>query len=442
MIHWLAKSGWRLALVVGLTALTGVAVACGDDDNASSTPTSSAPAEPLKIGGLLSFTGDLGSFGQPIYNGIELAVSEINANGGVNGQPITLVQGDDATTPQVGVSEAHRLVDIEHVNAIVGTLASGVSLQIAETVTGPAKVLQVSPASTSPSLTDAKDDDFLFRTTISDAAQGIVLSNLAKEDNVGSVCDTYVNTPYGKGLSTAFKAAYVAAGGTVTAEVPHEENQPTYATELGQCNGADTLAAMAYPKSATTFLREAKEGNLFKHYLFVDGTKEPDMFTTLGYANFDGARGTAPSALPTASATTFADAYAAKYGKLPPKPFIKEAYDATYLIALAAEKADSNDGTKMRDALRDVSNAPGTEINPGPAGWKAALAAINSGQEINYEGAGQLEMDDAGDPLVGAIEWWHVDAANSTLVRDKVFQVDLTTKVVTDITAKIPTPAP
>lgn len=454
MIHWLTKSGWRLALVVGLTALTGIAVACGDDDDATGTPTggtsaTGAPtgttaAGPLKIGGLLSFTGSLGSFGQPIYQGIELAVSEINANGGVNGQPISLVKGDDATTPQVGVSEAQRLVNIEHVNAIIGSLPSGSSLQIAETVTGPAKVLQISPASTSPSLTDANDDDFLFRSTISDAAQGIVLANLAVEDNVGSVCTLHVNSPYGKGLSNAFTAAYEAQGGTVTAEVPHEENQATYAAELGQCAGADTLAALAYPASAQTFLREAVEGSLFTNYLFVDGTKEPDMFTNLGYALFDAARGTAPSALPTASATTFAEAYAAKYGELPPKPFIKEAYDATYLIALAAEKANSNDGEAMRDALRDVSNAPGTEINPGPAGWKAAVAALAAGQEVNYEGAGQLEMDENGDPLVGAIEWWHVDATAvpPTLVRDKVFQVDLTTKEVTDITAQIATPAP
>lgn len=452
MIHWFAKQGWRLALVVGLTALTGVAVACGDDDDATSTPTKSASATaaattvpaagPLKIGGLLSFTGGLASYGQPIYNGIELAVSEINANGGVNGKPIELVKGDDATTAQVGVSEAQRLVNIEQVSVIIGALASGVSLQVAETVTGPAKVLQISPASTGPALTAAKDDDFLFRTTISDAAQGIVLSNLAVEDNVGSVCTMYVNTPYGEGLSKSFKEAFVAAGGTVTAEVPHEENLPTYATELAQCAGADTMAAMAYPASALTFLREAKEGNMFKHYLFVDGTKDPDMFTSLGYANFDGERGTSPSALPTASATTFAEAYTAKYGELPPKPFIKEAYDATYLIALAAEKANSNEGEAIRDALRDVSNAPGTEINPGPDGWTAALAAINAGQDINYEGAGQLEMDENGDPLVGAVEWWHVDAAAATLVRDKVFQADLTTKEVTDITAQIPTPAP
>jgi ABC-type branched-subunit amino acid transport system substrate-binding protein len=452
MTKWLVRHSWRLALVAGLGGLLALAAACGgDDDNASTTPTKTAgtsatatgtPAATgnggaLKIGALLSFTGDLGSFGQPIYNGAELAVDEINANGGVNGQPITLVKGDDATTPQVGVTEAQRLVNVEHVSAIIGALSSGVSLQVAETVTGPGKVLQISPASTSPGLTDANDNDFLFRTTISDAAQGLVLANLAKDENLSTVCDLYVNNAYGKGLSASFRAAFEALGGTVTKEVPHEQSQTTYATELAECAGADALAAIAYPQSATTFLREAVEGNMFQHYLFTDGTKEPDMFSTLTYAAFDGQRGTSPASLPTASATTFVAAYQAKYGELPPKPYIREAYDAVYLIALAAEKAHSNDGTAIRDALRDVANAPGIDIAPGPAGWTAAVTAIAAGQDINYEGTASLEYDAKGDPLVGAIQWWHVDAATSKLVTDKTFKVDLTTKTVTDISSQV-----
>jgi branched-chain amino acid transport system substrate-binding protein len=447
MNDWLLRNAGRLALVAALTGLLALAAACSSGDNATSTPTKSAGASAsptatgnggaLKIGALLSFTGDLASFGQPIYNGAELAVTEINANGGVNGKPITLVKGDDNTTPQVGVTEAQRLVNVEHVSAIVGALSSGVSLQVAETVTGPGKIVQISPASTSPGLTDANDSDFLFRTTISDAAQGIVLANLAKDEGLSTVCDMYVNNAYGKGLSASFKAAFEALGGTVTHEVPHEQSLPTYATELQQCAGADALAAMAYPQSATTFLREAKEGNMFPHYLFVDGTKDPGMFTTLTYSAFDAQRGTSPASLPTASATAFKAAYQAAYGELPPKPYIREAYDAVYLIALAAQKAHSNDGTAIRDAIRDVANAPGTAIAPGPAGWTAAVTALAAGQEINYEGTASLEFDAKGDPLVGAIEWWHVDGATSKLVTDKTFKVDLTTKTVTDITSQM-----
>ncbi len=430
---------------LGVVALALVAVmafsACGDDDNeASKTPagtTSGGTAvskAPLKIGALLSFTGDLGDFGQPIFNGAQMAVDEINAGGGVLGNNVELVRADDGTSPQQGVSEAQRLVDVEKVQAIVGALASGVSLQVAETVTGPKGVLQISPASTSPGLTKANDSDFLFRTTISDAAQGIMLARLAQDEALTKVCTMYINSAYGQGLSNAFAKNFKLLGGTVTAEVPHESAQATYASELQKCAGADALAAMAYPQSAGVFLREAKEGNTVPKFLFVDGTKDDKMLEALGWQNFDGVRGTAPSSLPTAEAKSFNDRYKAAYGELPPRPFIKEAYDAVYLVALAAEQAGSTDSKAIRDSLRKVADG-GAKVTPGTDGFKAAVADIKANKDIDFDGTtGPLTLDDAGDPSVGAIEWWHVDAAKKTLVTDKKWKVNLLNGEVTDIT--------
>jgi branched-chain amino acid transport system substrate-binding protein len=452
MPRWLTQHAWRWLLVGALIALLGLAVACGDDDDdddddtdtpaASETPGGSETAppvstEPLKIGALLSFTGPLADFGDPIYSGPELAVKEINESGGVLGQDVELVKGDTATDPQTGVTAATQLVDVDGVQAIVGALSSGVTLQVAESVTGPSGIVQISPASTSPGLSDANDDDFLFRTTISDAAQGLVLANLADDAGYASVCDLYVNNAYGEGLSDAFKAAFEDLSGTVTGTIPHEEAQTTYATELGECEGADALAAMAYPESAGIFLREAVEGDLFPNYLFVDGTKSTDMLDELGWDNFDGTRGTAPASLPSDNATSFEERYIAEYGELPPFPFIKEAYDAVYVIALAAQGAGSTDPTAIRDAIRDTSNAPGTIINPGPEGWTAALAALDAGEDVDYDGvAGPQDYDENGDPLIGAVEWFHVDAANETFVQDKVWKADLAAGTVEDITAE------
>ncbi|TMC00438.1 MAG: hypothetical protein E6J42_01025, partial [Chloroflexi bacterium] len=124
---------------------------------------SAAPTEPLKIGALLSFTGDLKDFGQPILDAMNLAADEINAGGGVWGSNIQIVKGDDGTAQEQGKTEATRLVNVEKVNAIVGALSSGVTIPVAENITGPAGVLQISPASTSEAVTSAKDNDFLFR---------------------------------------------------------------------------------------------------------------------------------------------------------------------------------------------------------------------------------------------------------------------------------------
>ncbi|HEY5625449.1 MAG TPA: ABC transporter substrate-binding protein [Dehalococcoidia bacterium] len=451
MPKFLTQISWRWLLVGALVALLAVVVACGDDDDdgdASPTDTPAAsetepagetpdPGAPLKIGALLSFTGPLSDFGEPIFSGAELAVTEINAAGGVNGQDVELVRGDTATNPDQGATEAQRLVDIEGVQGIVGALSSGVSLRIAEQVTGPAGVVQISPASTSPALTDANDSDFLFRTTISDAAQGLVLANLADDAGYGTVCNIFVNNAYGEGLSDAFTAAFENLAGTVNAAVPHEEAQVTYASELAQCEGADALAAMAYPESAGIFLREAVEGELFDNYVFVDGTKSTDMFDELGWAPFDGARGTAPAALPTDTEAGFAARYEAAYGDLPSLPFIKEAYDAVYVIALAAEAAGSTDRTAIRDEIRNVANDPGTVVDPGTEGFTAAIAALAAGDDINYEGVtGPLEFDSAGDPAVGAIEWFHVDGTAEEFVQDKVWKVDLATLTVEDITGQ------
>ncbi|MCH7810475.1 MAG: ABC transporter substrate-binding protein, partial [Chloroflexi bacterium] len=419
MLKSLTQISWRWLLVGALVALLGLAAACGDDDD-DATPTDAPadngepteapdPGASLKIGALLSFTGGLSDFGEPIFNGVELAVNEINEAGGVNGQDVELVRGDTGTNPDQGATEAQRLVDIEGVQGIVGALSSGVTIRIAEQVTGPAGVVQISPASTSPAVTDANDSDFLFRTTISDAAQGLLLANLADDAGYGTVCNIFVNNAYGEGLSDAFTSAFENLDGTINAAVPHEEAQVTYLAELGQCEGADALAAIAYPESAGIFLREAVEGDLFENYVFVDGTKSTAMFDELGWAAFDGALGTAPAALPTDSESGFVERYEAAYGDLPQLPFIKEAYDAVYVIALAAEAAGSTDRTAIRDEIRNVANDPGTVIDPGPEGFAAAITALAAGDDINYEGVtGPLEFDSAGDPAVGAIEWFHV----------------------------------
>jgi len=445
MPHLSRRYRWLVAAAIfsGLILI----LACGDDEKETgggSAATSPAQSAPLKIGGLMSFTGDLSKFGQPIFNGAELAVSEINESGGVLGNPVQLVQADDGTSPQLGVNEARRLVDVEKVQAIIGGLSSGVSLQVAETVTGPDSILQISPASTSPGLTDANDKDFLFRTTISDAAQGLVLAQLANDSAITEVCTMYINNAYGKGLSNAFTTEFQALGGTVTDQVPHESAQATYASELDRCQGAQALAAIAYPESAGVFLREAIEKSTTDEFLFVDGTKSDKMLDQLGWDNFDGVKGTSPGNLPTQSSGSFADRYKAKYGPLPALPYIKEAYDAVYLIALSAEAAGSTDPTAMRNKLRGVANAPGKQFGPGSANFKDAVAALKKGDDIDYEGVvGPFEFDDKGDPQIGAIEWFHVDAADKKLVTDKVFRVHIVKKEVTDITeVALATPTP
>lgn len=437
MPQWLMRHKWLWIVTAVLIVLLALAACEEEEEEVAETPAEGeTPAEsetptaagPLKIGVLDAFTGDLSDFGVAHENSARLAAEEINAAGGVLGQDIEIVTGDTATDPTQGVSEATRLIEVEGVNAIIGALASGVTLPVAESVTGPGNILQISQASTSPALTVAEDNDFLFRTTISDVAQGIVLARLAEEEGFASVCNMFINNAYGQGLSDALEDNFT---GDITAKVPHESEQPTYASELAQCGDAEAIAAIGYPESAGVFLREALEAGDITDFLFVDGTKSPDMFEELGWDSFDGMAGTAPGAtLESPTGATYDAAYEAKYGERPPLPFMREAYDAVYLIALAAETAASTDPTAMRDVLRDVATPPGEIVNPGTEGWQQALDLIAVGEDINYEGAAHsVDLDDNGDVPIGGIEIWRVDAANKDLVTERVFRVDLTGEV-------------
>ena len=438
MPQWLTCHRWLWIVVAALVVLLAFA-ACEDEEEAGETPAAGetpTAAGPLKIGILMSFTGDLGTYGGPISQGAELAVQELNAAGGVFGQDIEVATGDTATDASTGATEATRLIETEGVHAIVGALSSGVTVSVAESVTVPNSILQISPASTAPTVTTVEDNDFLFRTPVSDETQGVALAFLAQDLGFTTACTMFVNNDYGQGLSGVFAENFESTfNGTVTAEVPHEQEQTTYASELATCTdgGPDVLAAIAYPESAGVFLREAVEGDLVDNFLFVDGTKQPTMFADLGWDVFDGSYGTAPGG-PTSAGEHFDSAYEAEYGEVPPLPFMREAYDAVYAIALAAEKAQSTDSTAIRDALRSVTNPPGDTFVPGTDDWAEAVEKVKGGADINYEGAaGAIDFDTNGD-VVGTIEVWQVDAAAQDLASDRILAVDLSTKEVTDVT--------
>ena len=402
-----------LALFVLLVPLLA---ACGGDDDDGDD------VDPLKIGVLMPFTGDLSDFGPALEQAAQLAATEINEAGGVNGSPLEIVTGDTATSPQQGVEEARRLVDIEGVAAIVGPASSGTVLQVTESVTGPEGVVTITPSGSSSALTVANDNDFLFRTTISDDAQGAILGDLARELGFSTACSMYVNNAYGEGLDESFTANFEAAGGTVQASVPHEQQQASYSSELSTCTDGnpDVVMAISYPESASVYFREAIEGGNVNQFLFTDGPKSDSLFEELGWENFEGTYGTAPGSVESAIGEGFDERYAEEFGELPPFPFLRETYDAVYLIALAAEKADSVDRTDIRDALREISNEPGETIAPGVDGWEDAVEALDDDDDINYDGAaGPAEWDDNGDILRGVIEVWKIEGGAIVTVESR-----------------------
>ncbi len=375
---------------------------------------------PLVIGHLNALTGSLSYFGVSHGNAADLAASHINRAGGIQGGSVVIISRDTGVNPVQGVDAARALVDVESVAAIVGALASGVTIPVATSVTAPNQTLQISHSSTAPSITALEDDDFLFRTTVSDAAQGVVLGRLAWEQGFRSAGIMYINNAYGQGLAERFTQTFTELGGTVTGSVPHEDSQPTFTSELEKATegNPDVLVTVSYPGQAEIYLREALEGDYADTFLFVDGVKSDDMVQAIGGGKLDGTLGTAPGAPDSPDRQAFYNAYTLTFGvDAPQEPYLAETYDAVVLIALAAAKAGTTtDSVAIRDALRDVANPPGEVVGPGLAGIQKALSLIASGQDINYEGAsGPVDFDENGD-VSGPIEVWTVegDAVKST----------------------------
>ena len=370
--------------------------------------------DPIKIGSVLDFTGDLGAYGKPMRNAVDIAAELINDAGGVLGRPVRAVHKDGGTSAQIATDAANALVKTDGVHVIVGPLGSGFTIAVAQAVTIPNEVVQISPSATSPALSILEDSDFLYRTAVSDAAQGVVLARLARELGYESAGLLYVNNAYGEGLARVFSESFEAEGGMVTASVPQEPDQPSYVSELENATEGDpdVLVAMSYPVSAGVYLREAIEGDYINTFMFVDGTKSQDMFDTLGAQNFEGQYGTAPGAQESDATAIFRILYEERFGELPTDPFLGETFDAFAIAALAIEKAGEYNGPAIRDAMREVANAPGIKVGPGD--FEKALDLIRRGEDIDYEGvAGSQNFDMNGDVL-NTIEIWKIENGTIT----------------------------
>ena len=298
------------------------------------------------------------------------------------------------------------MIEDEGVHAIVGPSSSANSLVVVERVTGPAGVPTISPSATSPKLTALADDDFFFRTALSDTSQGPILARVARERGFTNVGVVYRDDAWGQGLFESFQAAWTGTSESVAVS----PDQATYLPQLRQTasRGAQALVVITFDTEAETLIREAIENNLYDKFAFGDALKNPDLVKAIGGEHLGGMYGTAgASVLDSSSHAAWADEYVEEYGALPTFAYVAEAYDATIALALAAQAAGDVDGAAMRDRLRAIGSAPGEVVIAGPEGIASALRILLEDGEIDYEGASAtMDWDDKGDLRRGHIGVW------------------------------------
>src|SRR5918994_7919823 len=194
---------WRSVAVVGVASLA--LAACGDDDDDDTTggasPTAPSTGDgTLALGTLLPQTGTLAFLGPPEFAGVNLAVEEINAAGGVLGEQVTISHTDSGdTSTDIASQSVDRLLG-EGVDAIIGAASSGVTSTVIDAVTQGDTVM-FSPANTSPDFTEYPDNGLYFRTAPSDVLQGRVMGDLVISDGYANIGIMALQDPYGEGLA-------------------------------------------------------------------------------------------------------------------------------------------------------------------------------------------------------------------------------------------------
>ena len=360
----------------------------------------------LKIGLLMDFSGGSAEVLRDRQRGFELAIKHVNDAGGVLGLSVATATGDTTADPETAVAEARRLIEVERVHAIVGPNSSAASLPIAERVIGPAGVPTVSFSATSPELTGVVDHDFFFRVALSDVLQGPVLARVVRERGFTNVGLLHVDDAWGRGLAGAFEAAWA---GTVRSVAVGRE-QAGFLSELREAGGggAQALVVIAPGELAEAMVREALESGLFDQFAFGDAAKRPSLVRSIGGTRLGGMYGTGPATAPeSAASAAWEVAYVDEHGALPVRAYVKETYDATVALALAAQAAGRLDGAAIRDQLRAVGAGPGIVVSAGPQGIADALRILAGGGAIDYEGAsGSMDWDANGDLRRGHIGIW------------------------------------
>lgn len=377
---------------------------------------SAARAEDCKItvGLVMELTGPAGEYGQAGAKSVEMAFRDINDAGGVKGCKLATETRDSQSSGSVAVDAATQLVQLKKVPVIIGGIISSVSIPILTSVTGPSKIVQVSPASSSPTLTalgrDGKTNGMFFRTITSDALQGTAAAKYALDHGFKKIAVIHVNNDFGVNLNGEFAKAYKALGGEIVSTTPYNEKQSSYASEATAAMAAkpDGLYLIATPVDGATIARAwVSQGGVAK-FLLNDGMNSPDFIAAVGAKYLNEAYGTSSGTSPSASTEYFNANYKAFSNIDPANPAADRSYDAGAIVGLAIAAAATAEPAAIRDAIFKVTDPAGAVVHAGKDEFAKALGLIKEGKAVRYEGViGPVAFDKYGD-ITGPFRLWKI----------------------------------
>jgi branched-chain amino acid transport system substrate-binding protein len=416
-------------VVVVLCLLPVIVAACGDDtdsattDSSSSTTRAPKPARgnvdgTLALGQLAPLTGNLASIAPSLTTPVQIAVLEINAAGGVNKKPVTLVVADDGggVKPDVARASMGSLIDTKKVDAVIGPTATGTALDLLPTIRDNG-VLTCSGSNSAEELSGAGSGGYYFRTAPPDHLQAVALARLVAAGGRRHPVIILRDDAYGDTFAAQLKQELRRKGVTPAGSIIRYDPDATDLAAVGRQaakRSPDSVVTIALVPDGARVVNSLIAAGIGPNKIplyTADGMQSPTFAKTVNPTNpalVMGISGTAPAAAPAGPETPFTVALR-KTGA--PPIFSAHVYDCTILTALAAIKAGSDDPAKMKDAF--AKNLRGSTSCGTFAGCAAALAA---GKTIHYRGASSpFEQWDGHQPGQGVYDVWSY-AGNGTVV--------------------------
>ncbi|MCR5171989.1 MAG: ABC transporter substrate-binding protein [Treponema sp.] len=305
----------------------------------------------IKVGSIGPLSGPVAVYGVECKNGIELAVEEINAAGGVNGKMLKVVAEDDEGNPEKSVSAYKKLTTKDGIKLVIGSLTSGCTQAITQLAQAQ-KVLQIAPAATAPAITDA--GNFIFRTCFIDPFQGTVGGKFSYE-TLGSrkAAVLYdIGNDYSVGLTDNFVATFESLGGKIVAKESYATGDKDFNAQLTKIKNAkpDVVYLPDYYGTVALIAKQLRAQGINTPIVGADGwdgmnnDNAGDEVLNGFYSNHYATDST------EGAVQKFVEAFQAKYNKVP-NAFAALGYDSVYMLKDAIAAAGSADSEAVRDAL-------------------------------------------------------------------------------------------
>ena len=347
------KKSLRLLGVLAGAALAGTVLAgCGGQQAGSS--------DTIKIGANFEMTGNVANYGQATLDGLNLAIEEINAAGGVNGKKLEVISADNKSEAAEAVNAATKLISDDNVKVIVGPAVTANVIAESQVATD-AKIPVIAPDATSPDVTveNGQVKPFIFRSCFIDPQQGSVMAKFASENLKAKTAVVYVDnsSDYSKSLGKVFKEQFEKAGGQVVMEqafLAKDQDFKATLTSIKTAN-ADVLFVPAYYEEVGKIVKQARELGITSPILGTDGWDDSKVADIAGTEALNNTYFSTHYSDKDESVKPFIDAFTKKYGHAP-NVFAALGYDAGKMLAEAIKNANSDDPEKIRDAIEGIKD--------------------------------------------------------------------------------------